>query len=68
MAKTPSASTIMDGIGSGIGSPAGMLKQAQSVAAFNAMNGQQIIGNDPSIIQRNRVSNAVKHEIFLKDE
>ena len=64
MANTPSASTIMDGMGSGIGSP-GMLKQVQSVAAFSAVDQ---LHTDPNIIKNYKVTNAIKHEIFLKDE
>ena len=63
MANTPSASTIMDGMGSGIGSP-GMLKQVHSVAAFSAVDQ---LHTDPNI-KNYMVTNAIKHEIFLKDE
>jgi len=83
LAKTPSASTVKDG-GSNIASPMmyhGMpLHHMHSVAALGSLEassidisntGQSLVGTagtDPTVIKRHRVTNAVKHEIFLKDE
>lgn len=79
LAKTPSASTVKDG--SNITSPMlyhGMPPHhMNSVAALGSIEassidisnaGQSLVGTagtDPAVIKRHRVTNAVKHEIFL---